>query len=136
MKKKGTQHSERLLLPMIITILIIAVFQVYWLKENYSREEKTLTIKSEVAFRETIQHLQVVKLKLDGIPGDSLKKGNVKIFVGDGNDEEMAVHFNPRQEIVSTINVIRDKLMDSLKKNPGVKPRMIISMNNTSLVHG
>src|SRR5258705_3743366 len=100
---------------MGITILGITGFQAYWLKENYSREEKTLAIKSEVAFRETIQHLQVVKLKLDGIPGDPLKKGNVKIFMNGDNDEEMTVHFNPNQEIVSTINVIRDQLMDSLK---------------------
>ena len=121
---------------MGITILAITGFQVYWLKENYSREEKTLAIRSEVAFRETIQHLQVAKLKLSGIPDHPGKKGNVKILMRDGNDEEMDVHFNPKQEIISTINIIRDKLKDSLKKIPGSKQRMIISMNNTSLLHG
>src|SRR6188474_3034204 len=91
---------------MSITILGITGFQLYWLKQNYAREEKALAIKSEAAFRESIQHLQVTKLKLD-FTQDLGKKGKVKVIMTDGRDEEFNVHVNPKREIVSTINVIQ-----------------------------
>ncbi len=127
---------------MSITILGITGFQLYWLKENYNREEKTLAIKSEVAFRQTVQELQVAKLKLEGIPVDSSHKGKIKIFMNEGGDEKVNVRFAPKEEIISTINVIRDKLKDSLKKDPEIKAGMVISTNknfftyhNDSLPH-
>lgn len=121
---------------MSITILGITGFQLYWLKQNYAREEKTLAIKTEVAFRETIQQLQVAKLKLDGFTQDLGKNGKVKVIMTDGRDEEFNVHINPKREIVSTINVIQSRIKDSLKKFRAARPGMIISMNKTSWVHG
>ena len=50
---------------MGVAILGITGFQLYWLQQNYSREKKSLSIKAEVAFRETVMQLQVSKLKLD-----------------------------------------------------------------------
>ena len=114
---------------MGIAILGITGFQLYWLTQNYAREKKTLTIKAEVTFRETILHLQVAKLKLDGLNGDTLDKDKVKVFVSDG--EQVNVRYSPKEEIVSTINVIKNKLQDSLGKNR--KGRMIISMNNNNI---
>ncbi len=106
---------------MGITILGITGFQLYWLKENYNREEKTLSIKSEITFRQAIQQLQVAKLKLEEIPGDSASKGKVKIFMADGADgENVRIHLNPKTEIISTVNVIGEKLKDSLKKKAGM----------------
>lgn len=67
---------------MVITILVIIGFQVYWLKDNYDREKKSLQIKTGVAFQETIEQLQAKKLKLPDVfmrypyPGD-----NEKVFV-------------------------------------------------------
>ena len=49
---------------MCISLIIIIGFQVYWLKENYNREYRTLQIKTGVSFQETIRQLQMVKLKL------------------------------------------------------------------------
>ena len=50
------------------------------------------------------------------------------------NGEQVSVRIEPKQEIVSTINVIRGKLKDSLKATPGGKPGMVtISMNQTSV---
>jgi two-component system, OmpR family, phosphate regulon sensor histidine kinase PhoR len=125
-----------LLVLMGATILGITGFQLYWLRQNYAREEKSLAIKAEVSFRETIQHLQVARLKLDGIPMDTFNKGKVKVFMSDGNEEQVNVRFTPRDEIVSTINVIREKMNDSLKKSPGHKKEMIISMKNIMMTHG
>ena len=106
---------------MGIAILGITGFQLYWLKENYRREEKTLSIKSEITFRQAIQQLQVSKLKLEEISDDSTGKGKVKIFMGDGADgEKIRVHFSPKTDIMSTVNIIGEKLKDSLKKKQGV----------------
>ncbi|HEY6062641.1 MAG TPA: HAMP domain-containing sensor histidine kinase [Chitinophagaceae bacterium] len=117
----GGSRLRWLAVLMGITILGITGFQLYWLKENYNREEKTLAIKSEITFRQAIQQLQVVKLKLEELPGDSAGKGTVKIFMADGSGgENVNVHLNPKTEIISTVNVIGKKLKDSLKKNPGI----------------
>jgi two-component system phosphate regulon sensor histidine kinase PhoR len=119
---------------MGVAIAGITGFQFYWLTQNYAREKKTLAIKTEVAFRETITHLQVSKLKLGNAEwtrssgaGDS---GKVKIMI---RETEPGVKFrvSDKSEIVSTINVIRSKLKDSLKVN--ARPGMIISMNNTTV---
>src|SRR5260221_1445237 len=126
-------HSLAVL--MGITILGITGFQLYWLKENYNREERTVAIKSEVTFRRTTEQLQVAKLKLEGIPVDSTHKGKIKIFMNEGNDEKVNVRLAPGREIFSTINVIRDKLKDSLKKDPEVKTGMVISMNKNSFTY-
>ncbi len=126
-------------LLMVISILGITAFLLYWLKQSYDREEKTLAIKSDVTFRETILQLQVAKLKLDGLDwnGKDSSKGKIKIVTHDYNGEKINVRYKPKKEIISTINVIRNKLKDSLKANPGGKPGMVtISMNQTSVNRG
>jgi two-component system phosphate regulon sensor histidine kinase PhoR len=122
---------------MLISILGITAFLLYWLKQSYDREKKSLSIKTEMAFRETIMQLQVAKLKLDGTiwDGKDSSSGKRKIFMHtqSGEGEEVSIQINPKQEIISTINVIRGKLKDSLKKNTGGKPGMVtISMKETS----
>jgi two-component system, OmpR family, phosphate regulon sensor histidine kinase PhoR len=108
---------------MLISILGITAFLLYWLKESYDREKKSLAIKSEVAFRETIFHLQASKLKLDGFVSDTSEKGKINFFSQDG--KHVKIRINPKEEIVSTINVISDKLKDSLKAE--IKTGMIIT---------
>jgi two-component system, OmpR family, phosphate regulon sensor histidine kinase PhoR len=119
---------------MMVTILGITGFQFYWLKQNYAREKKTLSIKSEVTFRETIMQLQVAKLKLDGVEwnGKDSSKGRMRIVMHDDNGEQVNVRFKPKEEIVSTINIIRNKLKDSLRMRTDIKSGMVITMNRTS----
>jgi two-component system phosphate regulon sensor histidine kinase PhoR len=111
---------------MSVTILGILGFQLYWLQQNYSREKKTLSIKTDVSFRETILRLQASKLNLEdlepGIPGS----GKVKVMMTDG--EQTQVRFTPKEEIVSTINVIGDKARDTM--TVPLKKGMMITMNN------
>ncbi len=121
------KRSGLLAVLMAVTILGITGFQLYWLKQNYDREKKTLAIKAEVTFRETIFHLQASKLKLDAFISDSPDKARVKIFMEDG--ENVKVRFAPKEEIVSTINVIRHKLNDSLKGEG--KGGMIVTMDRS-----
>ena len=116
---------------MGVAIAAITGFQVYWLKQNYDREKKSLHIKTEMAFRETILKLQVSKLKLDSVSWNG-KTGNkdVKIFMSDEGGP-VRIRRNPKEEVVSTINVIGDKLKDSLRKSG--KTKMVISLNKTSV---
>ncbi|HYM94655.1 MAG TPA: HAMP domain-containing sensor histidine kinase [Chitinophagaceae bacterium] len=111
---------------MIITILGITGFQAWWLKQNYDREKRTLSIKTETAFHETIRRLQTAKLKLDKFYfPDSLPNRKVKIYV-----EPVGIPRDFKTNIVSTINVLKDKLMDSLKKEGDEKYKATISMDN------
>jgi len=115
---------------MGVAIAASTGFQIYWLTQNYKREKKSLAIKTNMAFRETIMKLQVAKLKLDGINWNDSVGKDVKIFVNDG-DTRVKVRRNPKTEIVSTFNIIGDRLKDSLKKDTNRK--MFITMNKTSL---
>lgn len=121
-------------LLMIITILGIAGFLLYWLKQNYDQQKKTLAIKSEISFRQAIEDLQVEKLKLDGIPADSSHKRKVKLFVANGeeSEEEISVHINPKEEFISTINILKKKLKDSVITNGKKKSGEIILSNQIS----
>lgn len=130
---QGMKRLRWLGILMGITILGITGFQLYWLKQNYDREERTLAIRAEVAFNETVQQLQVAKLNLDGMIVDTAGKKSIKVMRPGGPAERVNVRFAPKQEIVSTINVLRSKLKDSLKKNPGVKGGMVISLDKNSV---
>jgi two-component system, OmpR family, phosphate regulon sensor histidine kinase PhoR len=48
---------------MAATITGIAAFQVYWLDKAYEREKRTLEIRTNMLFRETVHRLQASKLK-------------------------------------------------------------------------
>ncbi|SDF82822.1 sensor histidine kinase [Chitinophaga filiformis] len=78
---------------IVLTILLITAFQVYWLNKNYREEEKLFTTRTNILFRETIFHLQAVKLKIDTGLGIKLQK---------------------RQGATYISNVLRDRLKDSV----------------------
>jgi two-component system phosphate regulon sensor histidine kinase PhoR len=103
-------------LPLLMTITILGItgFQLYWLYQNYDREEKALDIKTEITFQETVQDLQVSKLRLDGKMFDSATNSKVRVIMSD-SQKEMKAGIVPKQEILSTVNIIREKLKDSMK---------------------
>jgi len=124
-------------LLMLISIMGIAAFLFYWLTENYKREEKTLRLKTDMVFREEMMKLQVARLKLGKSGTDSTDKGRVRVIMGDRNrgphrPEEM------EEEVVSSINIIRDKLADSMVtfSPTGKKPVMITMQTSTSFDTG
>src|SRR5258708_34345993 len=108
--------SKRRIIPdpilMLVTILVVTGFQGYWVKNNYDREKRTMQIKANMAFQETVRRLQTAKLKLkDPFFDDSLHKGKMRVFVDDELREPgMRVKMMPRQEIVTMVNVMRDKI--------------------------
>src|SRR5258708_426498 len=50
---------------MTITIVVIVVFQGFWLHKNYVEEKRVFLLHSNILFRETIFKLQASKLHLD-----------------------------------------------------------------------
>lgn len=128
------KRLKGLALLMGAAILGITGFQVYWLKDNYDREKRSLVLKAEAAFRATMLELQVEKLRLDKlIPGDDSTKERVRIFMNDDFDKEVKVMVRPKEKIVSTINVIREKLRDSMIKTNELPSNVIISMDKTRM---
>lgn len=56
---------------MILSIIVIVGFQGYWLQKSYEREKRTLDMRTNIMFRETIRTVQASKLKLDSTSIDS-----------------------------------------------------------------
>src|SRR5690349_15567578 len=109
MKKSGSLHSEKLLFPMIITTLVIAGFQLYWLYDNYSREKRSLSIRTNMALRESVFELQAMKLKLNNKRVDTSGKGHasIQVFVTDHNEEP--ANFSTGTDAVEMMNVLGDQ---------------------------
>ena len=119
---------------MSITLLVITGFQVYWLKNNYDREKKTLEIKAQVQFQEAVRRLQADKFKL-GLPDPGSHKGKMQVFVSDDAPGEKQVRVNvfPKEEVITMVNSIRDKITDSKGKNVKGKT-MIIGVKQGSML--
>jgi len=111
--------NKRRIIPdpilMLITILVVTGFQIYWLKNNYDREKRSLQIRANVAFQEIVRHLQAVKLKLkDSFPDSSheLKR----VFIEDEHRERGAKNkLLPKRQIIMLMNAMRDNLKDTFK---------------------
>jgi two-component system phosphate regulon sensor histidine kinase PhoR len=112
--------KHKILIPdpilIVLAIVCITAFQLYWLVQNYGREKRSMVIKSEAAFRESVMKLQVFKLKLDGFNGNVKDSGNTNIKIvmntGDGIPDE---GYLPKAEMITSVNVIRNKLSDSFQ---------------------
>jgi len=127
---RGKRHYEPFLFLMFITIIIITGFQAYWLKNTYDREERSMQIKANAAFQETVRHLQTTKLKLrDPSFPDSLHKATVRLIVNsDFQENTEGGRELPKKEIITMVNAMRDKIADSLNMGT-VNSAVIISMD-------
>lgn len=64
----SVMNRRRLYLPvvlMLLAIVAVATFQAYWLVKNFRDKKRELTFRTNVLFRETVQHIRAEKLKLD-----------------------------------------------------------------------
>src|SRR5574337_1527745 len=122
MVKSGTSDNEKSifvqmrnpktikLLPvlMALSIIAIAAFQYYWLQKAYDREERTLEMRTNFMFRESVRSVQASKLKLDRFIDTSQsspvivqqnKAGRVRIIT-------------PHQKVESILDVVVNKMND------------------------
>ncbi|MBS1634041.1 MAG: GHKL domain-containing protein [Bacteroidetes bacterium] len=97
-----------------ITILGIAGFQAFWLKQTYEREKKNLNFKTEVAFTTTIRNLQASKIRLGQLLTDStlLEKDR---FLKDSVPGIIDFKNFSRGNMITTMKALQDKLEDSIK---------------------
>lgn len=122
-------HIKRLPVLMTATILAIVAFQLYWLNKAYEREERTLEMRTNYLFRETVFALQGAKLKLDKL-GDSLP---ARVFIkGDLRRVEQGA--NRSDKVINLANMLSRRIKDtdrrtviitsdSLKMMPGGRNR-------------
>ena len=100
---------------MLISIVLIAAFQGWWVWKGYKEEEQTLNIRTGILFRETVHHLQVFKLQLDTflkrkIPSES--------------------------DMVGMMNVVKERIRDSLDGSPRFRSTVIITNKDTTEIRG
>lgn len=107
---------------MVVTILAITGFQVYWLSKAYEREERTLDLRTNMLFRETVRSVQASKLKLDSFSNDSNASSRMIIRTELGrhgyNRDRLTVL--PREKMIGMMDVLMERSHDSSQ------PRMII----------
>ena len=109
---------------MVITILVIIGFQVYWLKDNYDREKRTMEIKTGVAFQEAIRKLQMAKFKLpEHFIKDSTDKGKQNFLINEDYSQSEKNSSRPRSQIITMVNTLRN----SVKKDSSINSTVIIA---------
>ncbi|HEY1115292.1 MAG TPA: HAMP domain-containing sensor histidine kinase, partial [Chitinophagaceae bacterium] len=103
------KHIKWMPVLMTLTIIGIAAFQLYWLKKAYEREERTLDIRSNIAFREAVQTLQASRLKIDRLMMDSsLPRSLVRGSHGTGRAEP-----TPTRKLMRIMHVLGEQARDS-----------------------
>ena len=96
---------------MALTILIIIVFQVYWLRSNYRQEKHLFSAHTNILFRETIMRLQASKLHLDS---------NINIRVQD------------KEGIINMTNILQEKIRDSSVHKRNIQTAMVITVDHSN----
>ena len=124
---------------MIIAILAITGFQVYWMKNNYDRERQSLDIKTNAAFRQTILKLQASKLKLERISMrfDSAAPASLTTTIATNKSFPVRTKFTSpvrlKEPPITLLNLLQEKMKDSLKRDSNRSGTIIISMKNDTL---
>lgn len=98
---------------MGITIIAIVAFQVYWLRKAYEREQRTMEIRTNITFRETVLGLQGAKMKLDQFQNDSPARFQIHIRKPHGGEDRVEEEPMGRQKVFSMVNLINKKMRDT-----------------------
>jgi two-component system phosphate regulon sensor histidine kinase PhoR len=115
---------------MAITILGIAVFQLYWLKNTYNREKRTLEIRSNFTFRDVVHSLQASKIDFEKWPLDSIaSKAFLElkrpVRIPKHRREPDRAEENSGQKMLGMLNMLREKIK-------GSQPKKMTSFNKPS----
>ena len=122
--------SKRRVIPdpilMFVTILVVTGFQVYWLKNSYDREKRSLQIKTNVAFQETVRNLQAVKLKWKGNFPGSLHEMKRVLIDDDLKQPGAKTKLLPKRQFITLMDAVRDKVKDTF--NYTVDSTVVVSL--------
>jgi len=113
------------LLPvlMLLSILAIAAFQYYWLQKAYEREERTLDMRTNFMFRETVRAMQTSKLKLDRFVDTSRSQ---QVIVR--HDRNKVKVITPEQKIEGMLDVVMNRVTDSNHRTITLPPKISDSL--------
>ncbi|GAC1416417.1 MAG: hypothetical protein NVS9B7_15730 [Flavisolibacter sp.] len=94
-------------LLMALTITATTAFQLYWLAKAYDREKRTLAMRTNLLFRETVRSVQASKMKLDRFMADTSKASkNSKLGQLPARLHEKL----PKQKMEGVIDVVMQKI--------------------------
>ncbi|HET7898181.1 MAG TPA: hypothetical protein VFL47_10935, partial [Flavisolibacter sp.] len=101
-------------LLMVMTILTIAGFQVYWLSKAYEREERTLELRTNMLFRETVRSVQASKLKLDSLMNDSSASSRmlIRTELGHRGRHGRELKVLPKEKMIGMMDVLMQRTQD------------------------
>jgi two-component system, OmpR family, phosphate regulon sensor histidine kinase PhoR len=120
-------------LLILVTILVIISFQVYWLSDNYQREKRSMQIKTNVIFQETVRELQAANLKfpVNALPGPGSHQ-KTRIYIDDDiSQKDLNSKRPPGREIITMVNALKHKANDSLKVDTTFNSTIVIALNDS-----
>ncbi|HUC83539.1 MAG TPA: HAMP domain-containing sensor histidine kinase [Flavisolibacter sp.] len=120
------KHIKLVPVLMVITILAIVGFQVYWISKSYEREERTIEMRTNMFFRETMRSLQAAKLKLDTLNVFSDSAAGLRerrAVVQQEPGQKTKIRVLPREKMVSMMDVIMQRTNDRSQSRLFVRSR-------------
>ena len=115
-------------------MLVITGFQIYWLRNNYERENQNLEIFSYQAFQETLNNLQVSKLHFkEAMPMKKTFTDTSNIVLKQIDIERDSLKHSSGKEILGLANAFRVRMMDSSWKGGNIRPSISIVIKQDSL---
>jgi len=96
---------------MVITILVISIFQVYWLRKNFREEKNLFSVRTNLLFRETIFRLQASKLHLDS---------NINIRIQN------------KEGIINMTNILQETIRDTTISPQKRRTAMVVTVNSSA----
>jgi two-component system phosphate regulon sensor histidine kinase PhoR len=124
-------NQKGLAVLMILAILAITGFQVFWLWQQFSREQKLLDTKSDILFRESVFSLQAEKLKLESPHQKDSSRPQIQITLKSNHAEGEFFDTASNKNVINYVNIIREKVTDS----NWPKKSMIISMDDSRVIY-
>lgn len=101
------------LVLMMVSMVLLAAFQAWWLYKSYREEKETMEIRTSILFRETLYGMQVTRLSLDS---------NFHITTAPANSN-----------VVGVVNTLRARALDTLRQKLPAKSNFIVSVNSASV---
>ena len=92
---------------IVLTIVVITVFQAYWLRKNYQDEKRLFNNRTSGLFRQTVFRLQAAKLNMDS---------NINIRV------------ESREGVISISNELQEKMRTNDTGKATIRQGMVIAM--------
>ena len=104
---------------MIVTLIAVTGFQAYWLRNNYNNAKRNLEIQTNVTFHETVrgQHIKTLRLNYALTPDEADHAGQKMIFLEKHSKPLNEPGNAHEEEIITTVNALRNKIPDSLHIN-------------------